>query len=274
MTQPAKLRQIKAMVFPDLKPAAFDGEKPSLRWVAPTSLMVDATYQRDLSERSVRLIRRMIEGFAWNRLKPPIVVEVGSGVLHIVDGQHTAIVAASIGIPQIPVFIVRADGVDERARAFVGHNSDRVAVSPFDIYRALLASGDPDAVDVDNVCKRAGVRIRYISPSSAIAEGDTAAVGVVRGLVRRRGVIPARKVLQCLVKAKRAPITAAEILAAENIICVEMPGVDLDELTAVIRIDGSGGLAKAHAKAKAERGRYWRAVMQRWLSRLNGSMAA
>lgn len=270
-----KLRPIKPMMFPDLKPGAFDGDKPSLKWVAPTSLMVDATYQRDLSERSVRLIRRMIEGFAWNRLKPPIVVQVGAaGALHIVDGQHTAIVAASIGIPQIPVFIVKADNLDERARAFVGHNSDRVAVSQFDIYRALLASADPDAVDVDNVCRRAGVRIRMISPSSAIAEGDTAAIGVVRALVRRRGVIPARKVLQCLVKAKRAPITAAEILAAENIICVERPNVDLDDLTAVIRIEGSDGLAKAHAKAKADRARIWLCVMNRWISRLDRSAAA
>jgi hypothetical protein len=167
-------------VFPDLTPASFDGEKPSLKWVAPTSLLVDATYQRDLSERSIRLIRKMIEEFRWNRLKPPIVVQVGPASLHIVDGQHTAIVAASLGIPQIPVFVVKADTLDERARAFVGHNTDRVVVSPFDIYRALLASGDPDAVDVDNVCKRAGVRIRNISPSSAIAEGDTAAIGLVR----------------------------------------------------------------------------------------------
>jgi hypothetical protein len=117
------------------------------------------------------------------------------------------------------VFVVRPKRLDERARAFVGHNTDRIVVSPFDIYRALLASGDPDAVDVDNVCRRAGVRIRVISPSSAIAEGDTAAIGLVRSLVKRRGVIPARKVLQCLVKAKRAPITGAEILAAERIIC-------------------------------------------------------
>jgi hypothetical protein len=269
-----KLRPIKPLSFPDLKPAAFDGEKPSLKWVSPTSLLVDATYQRDLSERSIRLIRRMIENFAWNRLKPPIVVQAGPASLHIVDGQHTAIVAASLGIPQIPVFIVQAETVDERARAFVGHNSDRVVVSPFDIYRALLASGDPDAVDVDNVCRRAGVRIRYISPSSAIAEGDTAAIGLIRALVRRRGVILSRKVLQCLVKAKRAPISAAEILAAENIVCVERKDVELETLAIAIRIDGTDGLNKAHAKAKADRTPLWREVAARWLRRIDRSATA
>lgn len=271
-----RLRAIKPMSFPDLKPANFDGERPSLKWVAPTDLLVDATYQRDLSERSIRLIRRMIENFAWNRLKPPIVVQAGPSSLHIVDGQHTAIVAATLGIPQIPIFVVKADSIDERARAFVGHNSDRIIVSPFDIFRALLASGDPDAVDVDNVCKLAGVRIRVISPSSAIAEGDTAAVGLIRAMVKRRGVIPARKVLQCLVKAKRAPLTGAEILAAERIVCDERKavGLDLEALTAVIRIEGTDGLNKAMMKSKTDRTPMWREVKNRWLRRLDGENAA
>ena len=68
-----------------------------MKWIAPTDLLVDATYQRDLSERSIRLIRKMIENFNWNRLKPPIVVQVGPASLHIVDGQHSAIVAATAG---------------------------------------------------------------------------------------------------------------------------------------------------------------------------------
>lgn len=271
MTQ---LRAIKPMHFPDLKPASFEGERPTMKWVAPTDLLVDATYQRDLSERSIRLIRRMIENFKWNRLKPPIVVQAGPASLHIVDGQHSAIVAATLGIPQILVYIVKAETVDERARAFVGHNSDRVAVSPFDIYRALLASGDPDATDVDNVCRRAGVRVRYISPSSAIAEGDTSAIGLIRALVRRRGVVLSRKVLQCLVKAKRAPISAAEILAAENIICAERKDIDLEMLTVAIRVDGTDGLNKAHAKAKHDRTPIWREVANRWLRRIDRSAAA
>lgn len=265
----SSLRPIKPLSLAGITPAADFGARPAIKWVAPTDLLVDSTYQRNLSERSMRLIRKTIENFNWNRFKLPIVVQVGTASLHVIDGQHTAIVAATLGIDQIPVEIVTADSVDARARAFVGHNSDRVPVSPLDIFRALVASGDPDALDVSNVCQRAGVRIRYISPSSAIAEGDTAAVGVIRQLVKRRGVIPARKTLQVLVKAKCAPIAAAQIIAAENIICVERPKVDLDELAAVVRIDGPEGLAKAHAKSKADRILFWRAVANRWLQRLD-----
>lgn len=270
----SSLRPIKPLTFPDLKPAVVEGEKPSLAWVAPTSLLVDATYQRDLSDRSTKLIRKMVESFAWNRVKPPIVVRAGDEGLHIVDGQHTAIAAATLGLAEIPVFIVQADSMDERARAFVGHNSDRVRVSSFDIYRALLTSGDPDAMDVDNVCRRAGVRLRTMSPGSVIAEGDTAAIGVVSKLVQRRGVIPARKVLQALVKAGCAPISAAEILAAEQILCVERPDTLPEALAIVVREDGPDGFSRAQAKAKAERSLVWRAVMARWLRRLDRSAAA
>ncbi len=255
------------------KPAAVTGERPSLEWVAPTALLVDGTYQRDLSERSLRLIRRMVSEFSWSRMKPPIVVRTGPASLHIIDGQHTAIAAATIGLAEIPVFVVAADSLDERARAFVGHNTDRVTVSSIDIYRALLASGDPDAQDVANVCRRAGVRIRVISPSSAIAEGDTAAVGVVRSLVRRRGVMRARKVLQCLVKARRAPIGASEIIAVDKIVCEERPEIDLDELTAAIVIEGNAGVARAVADARLNRVPLWRCLKDRWLARIAGGGA-
>lgn len=266
----SSLRPVKPLQLGNLKPADIGGKRPSLMWVTPTSLMVDATYQRDLSERSARLIRKMCENFKWNRLKPPIVVKVEGGVLHVIDGQHTAIMAATINIKEIPVYIVEADTIDERARAFVGHNSDRVSVSPFDIYRALVASGDADATDVANVCNRAGVRIRNISPASLIAEGDTAAVGVIRSLVKRRGVIPSRKVLQCLVKAKCAPIAAVQILAAERILCVDRRSLEIETLSVVVRIDGAEGMASAQAKAKVQRTPYWSELKARWLGRLDG----
>lgn len=268
----SELRKIKPISLAGLKPSAIGDVLPELAWAAPTDLMVDATYQRHLSDRSVRLIRKLVESFAWNRMKPPIVVKAGPASLHIIDGQHTAIVAASLGIPKIPILIVAADSVDERARAFVGHNRDRVAVSPFDIYNALVAAGDPDALDVANVCQRAKVRIRLISPSSAIAEGDTAAVGMVRALVKRRGVMKARMVLQALSLAKRAPISAAEILAADAVMAASQPP-SVEALSEVVRIDGYEGLLAAHGLAKQKKIPVYRALQERWERRLAAEAA-
>lgn len=261
------LRRIEPMLMPaDIVKAAELGARPTLRWVKPTDLHVDATYQRDLSKRSVSLIQDMVKGFAWNRMKPPVVVE-SDGLLHVLDGQHTAIAAATLRLPQIPVFIVDAPSLDQRARAFVGHNTDRITVSPIAIHRALVASGDPNALDVAAVCKRAGVHIRQLNQSIMPAEGDTMAIGTIQHLVKRRGVMAARKVLQTLVNARRAPLTQEEIKAAELLVCEG--GADLEQLTAVVRIEGDAGLLAARAKAKTERSPIWRAVAERWARRID-----
>lgn len=256
------LRRITPMPFPGIVTPDL-GARPSLEWVKPTDLHVDGTYQRDLSKRSISLINKMIREFAWNRMKPPIVVH-SDGKLHVVDGQHTGIVAATLGIPEIPVFIVRAEALDERARSFVGHNTDRITVAPLDIYRALVASGDPEACQVSEVLRKAKVRLRQINQLTAVAEGDTAAVGTVRALVHSRGPMQARRVLEILVAAKRAPITSDEIKAVTHILCVIAPKVDPARLARIIRIDSDAGLMAAQSHSKVAKIPVWRALIERW----------
>ncbi|WP_025036114.1 DUF6551 family protein [Bradyrhizobium sp. DOA9] len=265
------LRRIKPLTFADAAPASIAGKKPELKWVAPTDLFVDETYQRDLTDRSFRLIERIYRGFAWNRVKPPIAVDDG-GKYHLIDGQHTAIAAASLGITELPCFVVEAVAQDERARAFVGHNTDRIAVSPIAIYNALRASGDPDALDVERVCKRAGVTIREYTNTSTIHVGDTKAVTIIRNMIRKRGVIKSRQILECLVKGEMAPIAAGAITAVENILA-DRPQVDLEALARIIRMDGEAGFAKARAKASGDRTPLWRVLQARWQRRLDQDAA-
>lgn len=265
------LRRIEPLPLPAAERSAVDlGPKPTLLWVKPTDLLVDATYQRDLSKQSLRLIRKMAMEFAWNRMKPPVVVLVDKG-FHVVDGQHTAITAASIGLAEIPVFVVHASSLTDRARAFVGHNTDRITVSPIAIWKVMLGAGEPEAVDIDTVCKRAGVRIRLLNQSQTPAEGDTMAMGVIAALVRNRGVMLSRQVLECLVKARRAPIVAAEIRAAEILICERR--VDAEDLSVVIRVDGNKGLNVAFATARETRTPIFRALADRWAERLRKAAA-
>jgi hypothetical protein len=111
-----------------------------------------------------------------------------------------------------------------------------------------------------------------ISPSSAIAEGDTAAIGKVRALVKRRGVLKSRQILETLVKARRAPISAAEIQAVEVLVCGDA-AVDREVLARAIFIDGTDGLLKAQAKAKTEGVPVWKTLSDRWLRRLKAEAA-
>jgi len=69
-----------------------------------------------------------VAGWDWAKFKAPVAVMTDAG-LELIDGQHTAIAAATHPeIATIPVMIVDVDKRAERAAAFIGHNRDRVAV--------------------------------------------------------------------------------------------------------------------------------------------------
>ena len=53
------MRPITALNLPDCTPATVTSAPPRLRQVAPGDLHVDEAYQRSLSERSIKLIRKL-----------------------------------------------------------------------------------------------------------------------------------------------------------------------------------------------------------------------
>lgn len=251
------LRKIEPMSFPAVTKATVEGARPKLKWVNPTDLLVDGTYQRGLSKGSVRLIRELVQTFSWSQMKPPITVEVAGG-LHVVDGQHTAIAAATVGLDSIPIFIIDAPMLVDRAKAFIGHNRNRVAISRLQILNAMIAAGDEDALDVQRVCQRAGVRLRESAGIKGVwRPGDTASISTVQRLIARSGVISARRSLEVCAKAKLAPIGEAHMLAVESLL---KDGVSADELTAVLRVDGETVVGRAASIAKAKQQSVWRAV--------------
>lgn len=267
------LHPISALELAHVDDAPTLGETPHLEWVSPTSLLVDEHYQRKLSRKSVKLIRTIVENFSWCRLKPPIVVKTSTG-LHVIDGQHTAIASATIGLEEIPVFVVDAPTVPDRARAFVGHNTDRVIVSPIDVFHALLAAGDAEALTVDAVCRRAKVTVRHLSQSSAIGPGDTMAVISIRKVIARQGELRAQRILEVLNGAGCMPIGSAELLAVEHILCNTRGIPPAKQLTDIIRSDGPSGIRAARGEASSTRVPLWRVLVTRWSSRLPQSAAA
>ncbi|WP_260855414.1 DUF6551 family protein [Mesorhizobium amorphae] len=212
-------RAIAPLNFPDLAPAAITSRLPELRMVKPSTLLVDERYQRGLSERSVRLIRKIVSEWDWRAFKPPVVVDVGDG-LEVIDGQHTAIGAATHGgIDLLPVLVVEADEQATRASAFVRHNRDRITVTATQLHNAMVAAGDDEAVTVDRVCQRAGITVLRNPPAMAkFKPGETLAVTTIRALVNRRHAKGAREVLEVCVKAGMAPVSSAAIKAVEHLL--------------------------------------------------------
>lgn len=101
-------RTIQPLDLPNLTPGGISSARPQFQWVAPTSLLVDEVYQRNLSRGSIELIRKIVARWDWNRFKPPVVAMTDEG-LEVIDGQHTAIAAATHPeITEIPVMLAEA----------------------------------------------------------------------------------------------------------------------------------------------------------------------
>jgi hypothetical protein len=261
------MRPVKALKMPDVVPAEVSAERPEFREVEPSSLMVDEGYQRNLSERGVSLIRRIVAEWDWKAFKPPVVVEV-DGLLHVVDGQHTAIAAASHpAIDRIPVMVVAAGSKEARASAFVRHNRDRVAVTANQLHYAMVAAGDETALTIQQVCDRAGARVLKTPPSMGVFKpGDTMAVQALQRLVGRRYAAGARKVLDVLVASKMAPISADALKAVEEILFAAeyAGGVAPEALADTIRRMGDQARAEAAQFAAAHRTPIWKALVVVW----------
>ncbi|MCS0501594.1 DUF6551 family protein [Ancylobacter mangrovi] len=265
-------RKIEPLALPGIEPggAAAEVARPEFRWVRPGTLRVDENYQRNLSDRSISLIRRIVADWDWRRFKPPIVVEV-EGALDVLDGQHTAIAAESHPqVTEIPVMVVRAESREERAQAFIGHNRDRIAVTPTQLHAAAVAAGDPEALTVDQVCARAGLRILRVSPGNgAFKPGDTMAVGAIGALIGRRGAMRARQMLEVLGKARMAPVSFAAIRATEMLLTdPEYAGeITPEDLSSVIMALGPEGERQAKLFAASHGIPLWRALGITWFKR-------
>lgn len=223
---------------------------PLIEWMAPSDLLVEAAYQRDLSPKSMDLIKRIAERWDWRRFKPPIVAWSERG-FEIIDGQHTAIGAATRGIDKIPVLVVEAADLTDRASAFVGHNQDRLSITPVQMHHAKLAAGDEDALTAQQVIDRAGAKL-VIGAYGARGwkPGETVAITTIDQLARKRGAMHARRVVEVLVKAHAAPVSASGIKAVDMLMFrPEFAEIDIEHLPAAIN---SAGDVEKQAKLDAQ----------------------
>ncbi len=235
----AGLRPVAPVPALNVRPNELGGPPPEVRWVAPGSLLIEGSYQRDLSQKSMTLLRKIVGGWDWAAMKPPICAITDGGDLVVIDGQHTAIAAATHpAIGEIPILIVQATAVRDRAGAFVKHNADRIAMTSMQVHHAALAAGDEVAVAMAEAARRAGATIlRNTPPQGLYAVGDTSAVATLRKMTNEKGLVFAARVLRILVGAMRAPLVTAEIKAVRALLSEpEWRGSIADEdLTLLIR---------------------------------------
>jgi ParB-like nuclease domain len=267
------LRPIKPIPLIGIEPKPISTALPRFGWTDPKTLLVEDEYQRRLTKRSITLIRSIAEDFDWLHIKPPVCARGATGKLCVIDGQHTAIAAASRGLRKIPVMIVEAPEISRRARAFVAHNTNRLNVTPIQLWHSRVAAGDKAAMEAASVCKAAGVVPIKAQPGNGQWQiGDTIAFKTIERLIKRRDRDDSIRVLKTLLSAKRAPVAAHEILAVEAILYDESFGYDgpVFDLVTVIRskrADGWTHRYTLHRESGAPT-HLWRQVAEAWVRAL------
>lgn len=257
------LRGVRPISLAGIAPTAADTAPPEFEWVDPGTLLIDDGYQRNLSERSAKLIRKICYNWDWRRFKPPVCARTSRG-LEIIDGQHTAIAACSHPeVDRIPIMVVVAAERVDRAQAFIGQNRDRLNITPMQLHYAASAAGDEDAVTMDQVCERAGVRILKCPPGNgAYKPGDTVAVTAIGALINRRGAMRAREILQVLTAASCAPVSAGQIKAVECLLHdAEFKGeIEAESITTALLALGGDADREAAVFAATHKVPVWRAL--------------
>lgn len=246
------LRQIRPFATGLTQWDKIRGSITEIRQVAPTDLYVDERYQRNLTRKSVDLIVKMCRSWDWRKFRPPAVTEDADGRLHVMDGQHTAIAAASHpSIKTIPVIVVDATTLAERAETFIGINRDRVAVTPSQIFYAELQANDTEAVAVKAMCDSADVVVlRQPPPRNEYGAGETLAIATLRKLWRVHGSEIGGRVLTILTESGLAPVPEWGILAVTRLLTDEKfkPRLSDDQIWKAIRDMDGALLAKAYAR--------------------------
>lgn len=214
------LRQIRAFNTGLRQWSPLKGKIIEIRQVRPTDLYIDESYQRALTRKSAKLIIKICQDFDWRKYNPPHVTEEADGRLHVIDGQHTAIAAASHpAIREIPVIVIDAETIRDRADVFIGINRDRIPVTPAQIFYAELTAGNAEAVAVKRMCDAADVIILRQQPGNGeYGPGETIAITTLRRLYQQCGETTGKQVLDILVEAGIAPITECEIAAVKSLL--------------------------------------------------------
>lgn len=254
----SETRSIRAISTFGLSPARIEMERPTFVEVDPTTLIVETKYQRDLSAKSLALIKRVVERFDWAKFKPPVCVKANDGYF-VIDGQHTAIAAASHpDIETIPIMVVDAASLEARAASFVAHNRDRVAMSPYQVFHGEVASGDPEAVALNKVIVEAGGTV----PRNPIGKrdckiGTVTAISAVQSIHSQRGPAAVRKVIAAAVEGRARPINATVIWALDILFSQpQYEGVSQHDIVTALIARADLDQAAARFGAETNQGRF------------------
>lgn len=181
---------------------AAPGVAPMLQWLPVASLRVDDSYQRDLKRENWTRIRKIAAGFRWAYFSPVFVAPIEGGLFAVIDGQHRVHAALLCGIESVPCQVVQMTTA-EQAAAFAAVNGAVTKITTWNVLRAELAAGVPEAVKCAEICAAAGCALMTTNGTAADKQpGEIYAVKMIKRMVAAGHEAPLLLALSGLRKSK------------------------------------------------------------------------
>ncbi len=136
-------------------------------WVETDRIVIDQSYQREIGRKGAAHVMAIAERFDWSCFG---VIDVAPaqgkpGFFAVIDGQHRVHAAALLGIAKLPCLILPLDR-RQQAAAFARINGAVRPLTPYHIFKAALAAGEPWAVEMDAIASRAGCKVMTYNVAS------------------------------------------------------------------------------------------------------------
>ncbi|MDW4106537.1 ParB/Srx family N-terminal domain-containing protein [Staphylococcus saprophyticus] len=151
------------------------------RQVYVNNLKTDMSYQSPVKDSQVK---KIIKNFDHQKLHTIVVNKREDGSLYIIDGQHRVEALKELGIPLIEATIHEGLTVEEEAEMYYGIN-DRPAKSPNSKGKSSLKFGDANAVEIDEVVTRVGLKVDY--DKKLKTEGYITAYAALQSIHKKHG---------------------------------------------------------------------------------------
>jgi hypothetical protein len=139
--------------------------------VAANKLNVDLTYQRDPYER-ITVLKSYASKFDEDLLGVPIVSKRIDASLWLIDGAGRKVIVSELINPPQPAYplmcqILSGLSLEEEAQMHIDLQRFRKKQSPFDLFRAQLATGEKEANAIARLLEQADMGLREM-PSPAV----------------------------------------------------------------------------------------------------------
>lgn len=125
-----------------------------------------------------------------------IVVSERDGILHIVDGQHTVLMAKVLGLEYVACKIIHGLSLEEEARLFRTINKNRKPQTAPEDFKAAVVAKDQTTLGIINIAEMFGLEITDSSGKNKIS-----AVATLKRIVKNSNLDMLALVLEVVTSA-------------------------------------------------------------------------